>query len=173
MSSIYRKSTKGSEAINQRAHGVVGRLRSLLIFVDGKRSEQELTTMASGFGDVPQMLAQLHSEGLIEVVGGATPVPAPVAAQTAAVATPSAPAPSPAPAAAPVTLAQAKTIATRHLIEILGPNSEQMCLRIEAAKSLPDFVEAVKRAYTMVREILGAAQAGRFGNIVEANLPKP
>ena len=39
---VYRKTTKGQEAIAQRAHGLVGRARSLLILVDGQRPLAEL-----------------------------------------------------------------------------------------------------------------------------------
>ena len=39
MDSVYRKTGKGQEAIAQRAHGVVGRARSLLILVDGQRPQ--------------------------------------------------------------------------------------------------------------------------------------
>ena len=168
MNSVYRKTAKGTEAIANRALGVSGRLRSLLIFVDGKRSEQDLSAMASGFGDVPQMLAQLVQESLIEVVGG---IAAATATQVAAATTPATTAASPA-VAVPLSVAQAKTMATRLLMEILGPSSEPMCLHIEAAKSLPEYVEAVKRAYALIHGVRGAAMAERFGNTIEANLPQ-
>lgn len=159
MINIYRKTSKGAEAIANRAHGVVGRVRSLLIFVDGKRSGQELQTMASGFGDVPAMLQLLLQDGLIEVVGGA---PAGADAVSAA---------SPAPVAVALSLPQAKALAVRLLTEVLGPGGQSMCLKIEAAKSLADYIEAVKRAYTLVRDARGAAEAERFGNAIEASLP--
>ncbi len=54
---VYKKTTKGQEAIATRAHGLVGRPRSLLILVDGQRPQSALAALAGGFGDVAQMLA--------------------------------------------------------------------------------------------------------------------
>ena len=164
MNTVYRKTTRGAQAIANRALGVAGRLRSLLIFVDGKRSAYELGMMASSFGDVPQMLAQLAHDGLIEAL--------PVAPGAATGINTVSPAAVPAAPVLPLSLPQAKTLATRLLIEVLGPSSDVMCLKIEAAKNLAEYIEAVKRAYALVREIRGAAQAERFGNTIEANLPK-
>lgn len=164
MNTVYRKTALGAQAIANRALGVVGRVRSLLIFVDGKRSAHELGVMASSFGDVPQMLAQLVQDGLIEALPVAHGAPTGVSAGS--------PAPVPAAAALPLSLPQAKILATRLLIEVIGPSSDVMCLRIEATKNLAEYIEAVKRAYALVREIRGAAQAERFGNTIEANLPK-
>ena len=45
-----------------------------------------------------------------------------------------------------------------------------MCLKIEAAKSVADLVSAAQRAYAVVRDVRGAAQAERFGAAVEARL---
>lgn len=68
---IYRKSDKGVEAIATRGHGVGGKLRMLLILVDGKKTVEELAKLAAGIGESAQLLEQLEAEGLIEVV----PVP--------------------------------------------------------------------------------------------------
>ncbi len=156
----YRKTAKGAEAIAARAHGLVGRSRSLLILVDGKRARGELLQLGAGFGDVSLLLAQLIGDGFIELL--------PASDQTLAVATSTVPA---AALKSPATLADVKTFASRRLMETLGPTSEQLCLKIESAQNLADFVEAVKRAYVIVRDIRGGAEAERFGAAVEANLP--
>jgi len=164
VSLIYRKTVKGNDAISNRSRELAGRLRSLLILVDGKRAQTDLGQLASGFGDVDAMLGLLAQGGFIEPVAEpALAVGAQGAAPAAGVAAP----------AAPPTLAQAKKMATRLLVEMMGPNNSQsLCLRIESAKNLPEYVDAVKRAYTVVRESGGVAQAERFGAALEANLPR-
>lgn len=148
---IYRKSEKGSEAIATRGHGVGGKLRMLLILVDGKKTVEELTRMAAGMGESAALLQQLLSEGLIELAS----------------------APATAPAAVPgADLGKVKPLATRLLAELLGPAADELAMRIEASKDVPQFIDAMKRAYTLVREIKGAAAADRFGADVEAQMPK-
>ncbi|MBP6852335.1 MAG: hypothetical protein KA164_12080 [Rhodoferax sp.] len=165
LDAVYRKTGKGQEAIAQRAHGVVGRARSLLILVDGQRPQSALEQLAAGLGDVAQMLAQLEADGLITTrATGAVPTqPAPLA-------------PEPQRATAPtpsggVPLPQAKAFASRQLMQILGPTSEALCLRVEAARNRDEFIESIRRAYAVVAEVRGRTQADAFGAMIEANLP--
>jgi hypothetical protein len=159
---IYRKTTKGQEAIAQRAHGVVGRARSLLILVDGQRPQSALLQLAAGLGDVAQMLTHLETDGLITTrpPGAMSTVPAPLA-----------PEPPAAAPAGPVPLPQAKALASRQLMQILGPTSEALCMRIEAARNRAEFIESIRRAYAVVNEVRGRTQAEAFGALIEANLP--
>ncbi|HBH38115.1 MAG TPA: hypothetical protein DDX06_06980 [Curvibacter sp.] len=150
---IYRKSEKGAEAIATRGHGVAGKLRMLLILVDGKKSTEELLKLAAGMGESAELLQQLEAEGLIEVVGGA------------AAAKPAAAALSPA-----ADLGKARALAIRLLTELLGPLADDLAIRLEAAKDMPQFVEVMKRAYAVVREVKGQAAADRFGAEVEAQM---
>ena len=156
---IYRKTTKGQEAIATRAHGLVGRPRSLLILVDGQRSLSTLITLGAGFGDVPQMMAQLLGDGFVESIHGGNPGAAPGADASAGI-----------PPMA-ISLPAAKALATRQLMQILGPSSDALCLRIEAARNRAEFIDAIRRAYTVVADIRGRTQAEAFGALIEANLP--
>lgn len=153
---IYRKSDKGTEAIATRGHGVGGKLRMLLILVDGKKSTEELIKLAAGMGESAQLLQQLEAEGLIEVVPGAAAAKPAVAAAL--------------PAGAE--FGKARALATRLLAEQLGPLADELAIRLEAAKDMPQFVEAMKRAYTVVREVKGQAAADHFGAEVEALMQK-
>lgn len=153
---IYRKSEKGAEAIAVRGQGVGGKLRMLLILVDGKKNAEELIRLAAGMGESAELLRQLEAQGLIEVVAGAAPAK---------------PAGAPGIPAAGADLAKVKALATRLLAESLGPVADEVALRIEAAKDLGQFVEAMKRAYTVVRDVKGQAAAERFGAEVEAQMP--
>jgi hypothetical protein len=91
MSQIYTKTAKGQEEIKTRAGGLTQRMRQVLIFVDGKRSRDDLYGMLKG-DDFDELLATLKAQGLIEATGTAAPKAAPA---------PAAPAPAPAAALAP------------------------------------------------------------------------
>jgi len=158
---IYRKSDKGTEAIAARSPAVGGKLRMLLILVDGKKNVDELNRLAAGLGESDQLLLQLEAGGLIEL---AVAAPAGAAAR------------SPQAGAGGDTgtgadLGKVKALATRLLIEQLGPMADEVCIKLEGARDIPQFVEAMKRAYGMVREVRGADAASRFGQEVEAQMP--
>lgn len=159
---IYRKSGKGTEAIASRS--LTGKLRTLLILVDGKKPVEELRRLAAGLGEAQGLLTQLEAEGYLELV--TPPVAAPASTPVVAPSTGKPAAAQPVPALAPV-----KQLAARLLLEALGPLADELCLKIEAASTLPQFVEAMKRAYAMVREVRGQAAADRFGQEVEAKMP--
>lgn len=152
---VYRKSDKGAEAIATRGHGVGGKLRMLLILVDGKKSAEELTRLAAGMGESAQLLQELEAKGFIE------PVPGAAGAQPG----------QGQPVVAGADLGKLRSLATRLLIELLGPQADDLSLRIETARDVPQFVGAVKRAYAVVRDVKGQAAADRFGAEVEAQMP--
>lgn len=158
---IYRKSGKGVEAIASRS--LTGKLRTLLILVDGKKPVSELRNLAAGLGEAHDLLAQLDAEGYLEQVS--TPPVVPVAAPAAP------PVPRASHTVSQPALAPAKQLATRLLLEALGPLADELCLKIEAASTVPQFIDAMKRAYAMVREVRGQAAADHFGQEVEAKMP--
>jgi hypothetical protein len=171
---IYRKSAKGSDAIATRQAGLSPRLRSALIMVDGKRSYSDLATMVSVLGDPEALVKELESTGLIELVGGpAQATPGATSAQVPGMDATSLATAKTVPAAlsAPPTLAGAKRFTARLLTELLGPMSEVLCVKIEAARDMADFITAVKRARDVVREVKGQAAATQFIEQVEAHTP--
>lgn len=152
---IYRKSDKGAEAIATRGHGVGGKLRMLLILVDGKKTAEELSKLAAGMGESAQLLEQLEAAGFIEPLtgkAGARPGGGPTASADA-------------------DLGKLKALTTRLLLEQLGPQADDLALKIEATRDMSQFIDAMKRAYTAVRDVKGQAAADRFGAEVEAQLP--
>lgn len=181
---LYRKSAKGGEAINARLHGLVGRARSLLILVDGKRSHAELLALAAGFGDVAQMLGELERDGFIEPVPAAqapalasAPAPAPTRPPAPAPTPPRASAPAPlasrpAPLDGPMTLPQVRAFTCHRLIQLLGPTADALCLKVDATRTRAEFIIAVQRAYAVVRDVRGAAEAEKFGDAIEAQMPQ-
>lgn len=96
MPTIYRKTPKGQTEIETRAHRLAPRLRSLLIMVDGRRSDVDLERL------MPQLsaaaLLSLAAGGFIEAISVTSAEPRP---QPAAVTPPPVPVSSAAPALAP------------------------------------------------------------------------
>jgi hypothetical protein len=182
---VYRKTARGLEAIASRSHGLTPRQRSVLIMMDGKRTVEDLAKLGAVQGDPALLLAELETGGFAELVGGvaaarpplspaggpsAQPLPE-VAPTGEAIAGPlTAALPRPVPTQV-LTLPEAKRLATRLLNDILGPLANDLCMRVEAARNPADYVAAVKRAYTVVREVRGAGEAERFGNEIETHLP--
>ncbi len=67
---------------------------------------------------------------------------------------------------------EAKRCAARLLVDLLGPSSEVLCMKIESASNHADFVSAVKRAREIVRNVKGAAAAERFIAQIETHTPQ-
>lgn len=165
---IYHKTPKGMEAIANRHSGLGPRLRSLLIMIDGKRSFTDLSALS---GECEALLEQLAQDGMIEPVAGVAVAAAPATAQASNWPELQAAVTAPTPVVV-VSLPEAKRCATRLLVELLGPTSEVLCIKIEAARNLADFVVAVKRARELVRDVKGAAAAERFIAEIEAHTPQ-
>jgi hypothetical protein len=167
---IYKKSPKGAEALATRQAGLTPKLRSALIMVDGKRSFGELAPMISVLGDAQVLMTELESAGLVEMVGGA---PAPVGNLSSGdTVAPSFDAKTvPAALLGPPTFEGARRFTVRLLSELLGPMGEALCVKIENARDMPDFITAVKRARDIVREVKGATAAAQFIEQIEAHTP--
>jgi hypothetical protein len=159
---VYHKSAKGTEAIATRQHGLSPKLRSMLILIDGKRTFDDLAHLSQMLGDTDELLGQLLDQGLIEP--GAVAPPAHAHAATTS-------APAPLAGAAALTLAEAQRFASRRLTDLLGPNAEELCLRIEAARNVHDFHVAVARAEGMLRQFVSAHTAAEFSAEVHSHMP--
>ena len=71
MSAIFTKTIKGLNEITAKTGGLTPRVRRVLIFVDGKRSVDEMREMLRS-DDLQHTLGMLEEEGFIELVAGAT-----------------------------------------------------------------------------------------------------
>ena len=74
MGVIFSKTPKGHEEITSKAGGLTPRVRRTLIFVDGKRTVDELRSMLLS-DDLQHTLGMLEEEGYIELTTG-SPSPA-------------------------------------------------------------------------------------------------
>jgi hypothetical protein len=158
----YHKSAKGADAIAARSAALTPKLRSMLILVDGKKGFEELAKLGGMLGDTEQLLTQLLDQGFIE----------PVAVEPVRHAAPRTSAPAPL-AATPgnMPLPDAKRYAVRRLTDLLGPNAEELCIRIEGTKNAHDFLVAVHKAEVALREFSGSSVAAQFAADMETHRP--
>ncbi|MFA9217769.1 MAG: hypothetical protein ACEQSK_11775 [Sphingomonadaceae bacterium] len=145
---IYDKTAKGREEIATRHYQLAPRLRTLLVLIDGRKTEQELLHNVAGLGLTAASIAELLALGHIILAtsyASITAAPEP---------TPPAPAPAPAPALAPAQQFQSlyefynKTIRSN-----IGLRGFTLQLKVEKAASVDDlralrhpFLEAVIKA---------------------------
>jgi hypothetical protein len=156
MVQIHRKTAKGLAEIETRAHRLPPRLRSALILVDGKRSDDDLAKMV--LQDPDGTLRALLEGGFIEAHAVAAPPPAPKPS----------PAPAPAPAAAAPTLAapsfeQTRREAVRALTDLVGPMAEAVALRMEKTRNIDELRPLVSIAVQIVANTRGKQMAADYG----------
>ena len=80
MQTRWCKTEAGRNEIQQRTRRLPAGLRSILLLVDGQRSDDELQAMMSGLHAPDDALGQLAADGLIERRSGAASMLAAVAA---------------------------------------------------------------------------------------------
>jgi|GEM_PF-441759 len=183
---IYRKTTKGVSEIETRAHKLAPRLRSALIVVDGKRTDEELRALI--LQQPVETVAWLLENGFIDVLMRETvprfPPGRPITATTTVPAPPPLPpqqpprpmplgntqptslAPAPrAPAAQPAlepALEARRREGLRLLMEQLGPAAESVAVRIEKARNLEELRAALSAGAQALNSIRGREAAMAF-----------
>ncbi len=152
MPSVYRKTAKGHSEIETRANRLVPRLRTSLILVDGKRTDDELGPMITG--DAEQVLATLLAEGYIEVIS-ITPSRAAAPAPATPTASDGAPARK---------IEDTRRAAVRFLNDHLGPSAESLALKIERAQSWGELKPHLEMAEHFLRAGRGPAVGQEFAD---------
>jgi hypothetical protein len=159
---IYRKTAKGQAEIETRALRLPPRLRSALILVDGKRSDEELHKLI--LQEPAQTLRWLNEQALIEAVGVAPPAAWPP--QTAAPRTPQPPAQAPANEPAPALRAQEfkawRADMVRSFTDAVGPMSEALALKMERARDDAELRPLAQMAQRIIANARGAQAASDF-----------
>jgi hypothetical protein len=156
----YRKTGSGMDAIATRHPGLPARQRSLLILVDGRRTAGELAVLTAAFGDTQELLQALLGQGFIEVVEQVHAVPSRPA--------PLAPAPARQVDGEAVPLAKARSLASRRLIDLLGPGASELCMKLEATRTAEEFRGTLRRVEGILREVVGSQRAAQFVTEVES-----
>jgi hypothetical protein len=165
MTRILDKTDKGREEIASRKHGLAPRLRTLLVMIDGKHSQDDLLKQVSALGLTEQSVNELMDGGFVSFHESAPQTnPAKAAPQPSV----SAPAQAPAPAAAPVNEPAASPSPADQTDGILPPGENQfhalynfytstikstvglrgygLQLKVERAATIDDFRE-LRQAY--------------------------
>lgn len=154
MSITYAKTADGQNEIETRARRISPRLRSALILVDGKRSDEDLAKLIQ---QPEETLQALLDTGLIEVVARSAaksaarePAAEPVAEP------PAAPAPNPAEFEA------RRREAVRAINDLLGPQAEALAIKLERASDMNQLREALERAVAYIANARGGGAAAQF-----------
>lgn len=162
MPTIYAKSPAGQLELKSRSNAVPPRARTLLILVDGKRNDTELSALVPDF---EASVEALLKAGLIVPVASAR---APVS--TRAVSAPEAPppiavadpAPAPAPARAAVDLPTLRLESARAVNNLLGPEGDALAMRIERAAEAEVLQVALERCVSYIAATRGKRAADEF-----------
>lgn len=149
MGTIYRKTEKGQVEIETRALRLAPRLRTVLILIDGRRTDNELRPLIPG--DATGAFQSLLQDGFVEVVRvveeRATPRPAPP------------PAPPGSNDAARRQLDQRKRDAVRALLDQVGPLGEAVAVRLEKCSDWSDLKPTLELARQVLEYARGSAAA--------------
>lgn len=162
MAIVYRKTAKGLNEIETRAHRLVPRLRSALIVVDGRRSDEELAKMM--LQDPAGTLQALLEGGFIEAIGTVTTAverAAAIAAASAAAA--AAAAATPAPARSAPSFEQSRRDAVRHLTDLVGPVAEALAIRMERSRNPGELRTLLVVAMQIIANTRGRQAAADYG----------
>ena len=153
MGTVYRKTEKGQAEIATRQNNLALKLRSALIMVDGKRTDDELMRMIAAPAE--ETLQTLLSEGYIEVIG--------VTAARSPAARPAADeGPSTLPPAPHKPVETVRQQAVRFMSEQLGPLGDNLAVKMEKAKSWEDLHPLLVMAHRYIADNRGGATADAF-----------
>jgi len=155
MPTIFRKTAKGVAEIETRAHRLTPRMRSTLILVDGKRDGADLRQLITQQAD--ETLQALAEQGFIEAVGETVHAAAAPGAPEAA----AAPA-APPPAAPTQDVNVVRKAAVRMLVEILGPSSDALAVRMEKVRTMEELKPLLGQAAKLIMAARGRASAEAY-----------
>jgi hypothetical protein len=175
MATIYRKTAKGHSEIETRALRLSPRLRSALILIDGRRSDDDMRKLI--LQQPEETLRTLSEQGFIEII--AITQEQPTLRQPSNVAAPrqpalapaavAAPAPAPAPAQEAAAAAPARNFeatraqAVRALTDLVGPMAEALAIKMERTRNADELRPLVKTAQTIVGNARGGQAAADYG----------
>lgn len=159
---VFVKTDAGREALAQRAPGLLPRLRSLLIMVDGQRPAAAFDAACGGAdGAARPLLEQLLAQGWVQALAVAVAGPA--------ARDPAPPTPMSDPARWP--LPDARRRVARFLNDQLGPMGEAIALKVEACRQEADLRALVPRIREALLNYRNSATVARFDADIAPHLP--
>lgn len=146
---VVRRTAKGEEEIQTRAHGLERNLRYVLILVDGSSNVEQIVAKGAGMNDVAGGLARLAADGYVDIDG----FPARTTADSASV-------------------AEAKATLIGIARELLGAEAGKIVSKIEAAPdSRAGLLEVMNHCKKVVRLLIDEKKAdalmARCGAVLE------
>jgi hypothetical protein len=159
MATIYRKTAKGHTEIETRAMRLPPRLRSALILIDGRRSDDDLRKLI--LQQPEDTLRTLSEQGFIELIAithdeparpptsAAPPRPAVAQAGTAAAA----------PGSAARSFELTRNNAVRHFTDLVGPMAEALAMKMERTRNLDELHPLVQTAQAIIGNARGSQAA--------------
>lgn len=148
---IYRKTAKGLAEIETRVYRLSPRLRSVLIMIDGKRSDTDLAQMLPQAAEVLAALAQ--DDFISEFTR--------TSATSAAAAAPSSPERTVIRPPQPTFEAMRKDV-LRAFNDRLGPTGEGMAVKLEKARNETEFRALLPAAVQLVTTLQGREAGESF-----------
>jgi hypothetical protein len=157
MSRTHRKTPKGHAEIDTRARRLTTRMRSVLILVDGRRSDQEIVRLLGP--DSADLLVELAWQNYIERVDQASAVDSRVPPRSKRSRPPAVVLPATTEGAA---FADLRQRASRRLTDQLGPFAQLLAQRMEQSQTAHDLEPLLDKATSLISQMLGAEAASRF-----------
>ncbi len=164
LASVLRKTEAGIAAFKSHDRSLPLPTRSLLIMVDGVKSLQDLLRLSPNPDSVMATAAYLIDNQLVTV----TSMTAQASVKLATASSASAQATVESRTAKPdQTAGDLKTTirkATRALEDLLGPNSEPLCLKIEKCRNMDEFAATIQSIRPVVASMRSESKALEFMN---------
>jgi hypothetical protein len=157
LNAIYKKTDKGIEALKTRDASLPQKLRVLLIPIDGKKTLSELTPLLTIGSDSHLRIKELFDAGFITE---AIQHPAPSQALQNALNQNSAVETTDKTTDSAKNLQTAIRSATKMLSDMLGPNSDVLCMQLEKCKTKDEYNAKVLE----FRKIVGAMRTQKHGD---------
>ena len=157
MSRIHRKTPKGLHEIETRSHGLTARMRSALILVDGRRSDETIIQLLGPkAGDLLVELAWQNYIERVDPAGLSSTRPLPSLRRPAAGASWSSPSLLTRLNVEGASLMRLRQQAARRLTDRLGPFAQSLAQRMEEADSAQDLEPLLEKAAVLTHNMLGA-----------------
>ncbi|HSB99837.1 MAG TPA: hypothetical protein VLE45_07970 [Burkholderiaceae bacterium] len=155
MTTIFRKTAKGTDEIATRANRLVPRLRTALILVDGVRDDAELAHLIKL--QPVETLKELQSQGYIEVASVVEPPPKKPAEEA-----PAKKAAGAAESGAEKPFTAFRAEAVRAFNDLTGPAGEALAMKMEKAATREQLAPLLQTAYQIIGNARGASAANDF-----------